>query len=133
MKVTQANFWELSLDGRIRAAGWFSGTIDDWHVLAPEVRRELAFAATGCQVACATWPGPIHCVHLGCQIRRGELPKIAAINWDLRHERSDGWLRFVEDRSKLAQIFRAFRRAARETGEYDIWKLGWKTIVFSTI
>lgn len=126
---------EMTINEMIADSGWFKGTEKDWKQLPLAEREELAFAATGCMVAYATWEAPVNCSHIGCRIRRGELPKIALTNSTLRGEYSNGWLRFIEDRAKVARIFRAIRKAARETGIYDPWKLpnGWQTMVFSGI
>lgn len=124
---------EMSLDEMIRDSGWFQGTAEDWQELPADEREKMAFDATGCAVAFATWAAPVNCVHLRCRILRGELPKIAETNAILRMERADGWLRFMEDRSEIARIFRYYRKAARATGIYDPWKLDWKTMVCSSL
>ena len=120
---------------RIKAAGWFKGTERDWKALSTAEQEEAAFAGCGCLVAYCTWPAPVDCLHTKCQIRRGELPKIALTNHILKSESQSGWLRFLrqEDRKALAGLFRAVRKAARETGEYDPWKLDWRLMVYSAI
>lgn len=124
---------EMTINELIADAGWFKGDEAMWQSLPLKEREELAFAATGCEVAYATWPAPVECVHTRCQIRRGELPKIALTNGILRGEMSSGWLRFHRDsaqgRSRLAKICRGYRRAARATGVYDPWKLDWSLMV----
>jgi hypothetical protein len=115
---------EMSINELIRDSGWFPGTESDWKALSLGEREDIAFAATGCAVAYATWEKPVNCVHTGCMIRRGELPAIANLNRQMRAEASSGWWRFIEDRHKLACIFRKYRKLARERGVYDLWKLG---------
>jgi len=68
------------------------------------------------------------CFHVECRIRRGELPKIALTNCVLRGEAESGWLRFLkkEDRSKLAAIFRAYRKAAATLAFTILGKLAGK-------
>jgi hypothetical protein len=125
----------MSISELIADSGWFKGTEQDWRALPLAERDRLAFVATGCEVAYATWEAPTHCCHITCRIHRGELPPIALTNSALRGERSSGWLRFIEDRSKVARIFRAVRKAAMQTGIYDPWKLpgGWHTMVHAGI
>lgn len=128
--------WEqLTTNGRIFAAGWYGGTIEDWQALTPEAREDLAFAGCGCCVAFPTWTDASDCVHTKCLVRRGKLPKIAMVNRQLRGEMYNGWLRFSKDtptkRANLAKMIVAVRNAARATGIYDIWKLAWQTIVFT--
>jgi hypothetical protein len=69
----------MTLDERIEHAGWFPGSDADWRALPIEQRDELAFKATGCAVAYATWEAPVDCMHVTCQIRRGEKPQIALV------------------------------------------------------
>ena len=121
---------EMSIEERIADAGWFPGTERDWQRLSSEERSELSFAATGCLVAYATWPAPVDCVHGWCQVRRGERRPITILNGALKYEAQSGWWRDLP-RPKLAKLYRAFRKAAREHHVYDIWKLGWQTVVFS--
>lgn len=124
---------ERELDHMIRKAGWYPGSRLDWESLSIGERQDLAFKATGCQVAYATWPAPVDCLHMQCLIRRGKLPHIAQLNSSLRAERSQGWLRFISDRSRVARIFRYYRKLARERGVYDPWALDWQTMVSAGI
>lgn len=118
---------ELSYTGH----WWFEGSEQEWKALPVAEREQRSLAATGCLLAWPSWEGPVECVHVGCQIARGELPKIARVNAQLRGEAESGWLRFVTDRKRLAAIFRAHRRVARETGAYDIWsKEAWALTVY---
>lgn len=122
-------------DDRIRQAGWFPGTERDWQALDHETRKDLAFAGCGCEVAYATWSGPVDCVHTGCQIRRGEIKPLIMTNRILRYEIERGWLRFgkesTEGRRNLGRLVRAIRRQALATGVYDPWKMpgGWQALV----
>lgn len=125
-----------SVNQRIREAGWFRGTERDWQELSQEERERLSFEATGCEVAYPTWPvnGNSECRHLGCRIRRGELPKIALTNGVLRAEYDSGWLRFLP-REQAARVFRSIRKRAMATGIYDPWKMegGWQVMVHAGI
>ncbi len=123
----------MTCDEMIAASGWFSGTLEDWNALPPAEREKRSYAATGCLVAYPTWELLVNCHHLNCRIRRGEPPRIAETNSILRYERSSGWLRFITDRSKVARIFRPYRKRARETGIYDPWKAGWLGLVLGGI
>jgi hypothetical protein len=123
----------MTLNEMFASSGWFPGTPSDWEALQLAEREELSFAATGCVVAWPSWEMPVDCYHLRCRIRRGELPRIAETNSILRAEHQNGWLRFIEDRSKVARIFRTYRRHARATGIYDPWKLGGMGLVFAGI
>lgn len=127
---------EMTIDELIQDAGWFPGTERDWHALPLAERDELAFKATGCEVAYATWPAPVNCCHGECQVRRGERKPITLINAQMKYEAECGWWRFIgrttpQGRRKLAILFRHFRREARKAQLWDIWKLGWQGIVFS--
>lgn len=135
MKQSKKDRSEMTTNERIADAGWFHGTDADWKAIPIAERDELSFAATGCCVAYATWPAPVDCSHLKCRIRRGELPKIAETNATLRSEYYNGWLRFIEDRKRVAAIFRAVRKAAKETKIYDPWKLpgGWQVMVYAGV
>ena len=97
-------------------------------------RQDLAFTATGCQVAYPTWHKPVDCVHVRCQIRRGELPQIALLNHELQSQ-AENWWRFIgresgrgqrskQGRITLAKLYRHYRKMAMERKEYDLWKLG---------
>jgi hypothetical protein len=118
------------LDRLIREAGWYPGTMADWNRLSMDERRELAFAGTGCEVAVATWEAPVDCVHVECQIRRGERPAIALTNATLRSEMARGYLRFGSRKSRAARC-RIIRSEAHATGIYDPWKManGWQVMV----
>lgn len=127
--------WELTIEERIQRAGWFKGGEKEWQALPMKEREDLAFTATGCEVAYCTWQAPVDCVHVCCQIRRGELPKIAELNHTMRHEAESGWWRFIgresgrgersqQGRKTLAMLYRFYRQRARTTGQYDLWKLG---------
>lgn len=126
---------EMSIAELIQDSGWWLGTEKEWQALPMEKREEIAFLRTGCAVAYPTWERPVDCVHTRCQILRGELPKIALTNQILRAEAESGWLRFLkqEDRKQLAQVFRVYRKLARESGVYDPWKLSWAGLVYSGI
>jgi hypothetical protein len=126
---------EMTIAELIVDAGWWLGTEAEWRALPLEQREEIAFIRTGCRIAYPTWERPVDCVHTECQIRRGELPKIALTNRILLSEASTGWLRFMreENRGRLAKVFRAYRKAARETGVYDPWKIGWQLMVYSAV
>jgi hypothetical protein len=121
-----------AINNRIKEAGWFHGTEADWHALDFPTKERLAFEGCGCAVAFPTWEGPVDCVHVTCQILRGELPKIAEMNMTLRYEAESGWLRDVP-RARLAAIFRAYRRAARASGIYNPWRLDWRLLVWSGV
>jgi hypothetical protein len=130
---------DKTTDERIRDAGWFKGSERQWQALTHEQRQDLAFAGCGCEAAYATWEGPVDCVHPGCQIRRGEKPKIHLTNCILKGEMYNGWLRFdketTEGRLHLARLIRGIRRNAVKTGIYDPWKMegGWQAMVASAI
>lgn len=114
---------------------WFVGTEEGWRRLDCQTQKDLAFEATGCEVAYPTWEAPVDCLHTECRIRRGELPRIALTNSVLLYESRYGWLRFVRERDRkgLARIFRHFRREARATGLYDPWKADWRTLVYAGV
>lgn len=80
-----------------------------------------------------TWTAPVDCVHTHCQVRRGDIPKIAMLNRGLRAEIDGGWLRFHNStkhgRDRLAKLCRVIRKIARETGEYDVWTVAASLIV----
>jgi hypothetical protein len=105
-------------------SNWWKGTEASWERIPYDDRKELAFAATGCEVAWPRWQAPVACLHTDCRIRRGEILPIAKLNGTMRYETSNGWWRFIEDRTQLARMYRHYRREARRTGEYDLWKLG---------
>jgi hypothetical protein len=128
-----------TIDGMIREAGWFKGTQQSWRDLTEQEREDRSFQATGCEVAYPTWKAPVDCLHISCQIRRGEKAPIMLTNRILRSELESGYLRFgkesTEGRIRLGRICRAIRRAAITTGIYDPWKLpgGWQTLVVAAI
>lgn len=118
---------------------WYPGSEREWRALPHQEQEDLAFYSTGCLYAYPTW-GRTHCVHVTCQIRRGELPRIAHTNVILRGEAKHGYLRFLRDgdarqRQSLAQIYRWFRRQARTSGIYDPWKVegGWQIMVSAAL
>lgn len=113
-------------------SNWYKGTPKEWEALSLEEREALAFAGTGCLCAWPRWQAPVDCVHPKCQISRGEKPAIYLTNCILKAEAYNGWLRF-NDRQTNAKIFRVYRNAARKTGIYDPWKLGWEIMVGSAI
>lgn len=119
---------ETELDGKIREAGWYQGTERSWAALDSGAQEAIAFKATGCLVAYPTWTRPVDCLHIDCRIARGEKPPIAKTHQMLRAERACGYLRWL-DREQLAVVYRSFRKLAHERGEYDIWKLDYKTLV----
>ena len=112
---------------------WYKGTEAEWQRLPMEERENLAFTATGCEVAYPTWESPVDCVHGGCQVRRGEVKPIRRVNGALRYERESGWLRFQTDRKVLATLYRHLRNEARRQQVWDIWKLDWQAVVYTGI
>ena len=130
---------ELTTDQRIERAGWFKGSERDWQALSHEERQDIAFAGCGCEAAYATWEGPVNCVHIGCQIRRGEKAPLIMTNRTLKAEMCNGWLRFGKEtragRIRLARLISAIRSKAQETGMYDPWQLpgGWQGMVGSAV
>ena len=102
-------------------SAWYPGTRRTWDDLPLGKHKDIAFSATGCEVAWPTWDAPVDCVHVGCRIRRGELPPIARLNSGLRAEHEYGWLRFL-DRDEAAKVFRHVRKTAKKTGCYDLWE-----------
>ena len=118
---------------RKRWSTWYAGREIEWNRLPLSEREIIAFKATGCLIAYPTWESPVDCVHGKCQVRRGERKPITLVNGALMYERESGWLRFSNDRDALAQLYRGVRKAARETGVYDIWALGWQNIVYTGI
>ena len=134
MKRVDKQYWELTIEERIIEAGWFPGGEREWQALSMQERADLAFSATGCEVAYPTWKAPVDCVHVTCQIRRGELPKIALLNHELRSQ-AENWWRFIgresgrgtrsqQGRDTLAKMYRHYRKLAMERKEYDLWNLG---------
>ena len=111
---------------------WYSGTEREWQAIPIKERDALSFKATGCTIAYPTWKAPVECVHGPCRVRRGEMKPIRLVNGTLRYERESGWLRFVEDRAKLARIYRAVRKVARGNGSYDAWS-AWGAIVYGGV
>lgn len=132
---TKKHRCDMSIAELIVDSGWWLQSEKEWQALPMPEREDIAFIRTGCRVAYPTWERPVDCVHLECRIRRGELPKIALTNAVLRGEKQSGWLRFNEDRKQVAKIFREFRKLARQTGQYDPWKIpgGWQLIVFTGV
>lgn len=126
---------EMTLAELIKDSNWWLGTEKEWQAIPLAEREEIAFIRTGCLYAYPTWQRPVDCVHTQCCIRRGELPAIVLTNRILRSEAESGWLRFLanEDRSKLAHIFRVYRKAARAQRIYDPWKLDWQLMVVAGI
>lgn len=110
---------------------WFKGTETEWREKPVEIQKKIAFKVTGCEVAYPTWPAPVECLHIGCRILRGELPKIALTNSILRAEKSN-WLRFCS-REQQAKIFRWYRKEAKKLKQYDPWKISWAGLVYSGI
>jgi hypothetical protein len=131
--MTKYQHRETTIEAAIHEAGWWKGTSEQFRALPSEKRQEVAFKATGCLYAWATWAAPVECVHTSCQVRRGELPKIALVNRGLRAEIDNGWLRFhartTSGRTRLAQLCRLIRKLARETGVYDVWGVAASLIV----
>ena len=114
----------------IREAGWYPGTETDWRKLPMEERERLAFEATGCLIAYATWEAPVDCVHTPCRIRRGELPGIQLTKNILACERESGWLRDLEDET-YEKVRQGFLELAEDLEVYDPWKIpgGWQAMV----
>jgi hypothetical protein len=133
MPQTTKKRCDMSIAEMIADSGWWIEGESAWQKLPRAERERIAFERTSCKFAYPTWERPVNCLHLDCRIARGELPKIAETNCVLRAEMHSGWLRFIEDRQKLARICRAYRKAARETGVYDPWKLGWPGMVFPAV
>ncbi len=127
------------LNAAIRKAGWFDGDQAEWDALPYAAKLDMAFAATGCEVAYPTWAKPVNCWHTTCQIRRGELPAIVETNRVLRNEMENGWLRFHKDsqtgRDRLARLCMAIRKEAGKQGIYNPWKLagGWQAMVYEAV
>ncbi len=124
---------EMSTAEMIVDSGWWTEGEPAWLALPLAERERVALERTGCKFAYPTWERPVNCVHLKCRIARGELPKIAETNCVLRSETQSGWLRFIDDRQKLARIYRAYRKLARQTGVYDPWNLSWAGLVFPAV
>lgn len=129
--------WELSIQERIDRAGWFQGSEHEWDKLPREEREARALAAVGCLSAYPSWQGPVDCCHPRCRLARKEIPQIALVNGQLRGEKTN-WFRFKlqegrTGRNYIAALFRHFRKQARETGVYDIWKLQWQYIVSAAV
>ena len=129
----------MNLDAMIAQAGWYHGTQSTWARLETQKQKDLAYTATGCEIAYPTWPAPVDCVHITCQIRRGEKPPLALTYAVLRSEIESGWLRFHTNnptgRAMLARLCLAIRAQAAATHIYDPWHMpgGWQTIVYSAI
>lgn len=124
---------EMSIAELIADSGWWTEGESGWQALSLAERERIALERTGCKYAYPTWELPVNCIHLRCRIGRGELPKIAETNCLLRAEATSGWLRFIDDRQKLARIYRAYRRLARQSGVYDPWQLSWAGLVFPAV
>ena len=134
MKHLYDPYYQKTIEERIADAGWFDGGEKEWQSLPLQEREDLAFTATGCQVAYPTWHKPVDCAHVRCQIRRGELPQIALLNHELQSQ-AENWWRFIgresgrgqrskQGRITLAKLYRHYRKMAMERKEYDLWKLG---------
>ena len=106
---------------------WFAGSEPDWRTLSDDQQSTLAFQATACEIAFPTWELPVKCLHIHCRIRRGELPKIAAVNLVIRYEIQTGWLCGCS-RLLQAKIAKAIRAQVRITGIYDAWT-AWPLLV----
>jgi hypothetical protein len=121
-------------DELIQRGGWWKGTKREWQELTYQERQDIAFAATGCEVAYPSWEAPVECSHILCQIRRGEKPKIAFTEAVLNSERESGWLRFMPEK-KFQRLRKAVLQAAEATGIYNPWEIpdGWKVMVFGGI
>lgn len=120
--MTRLRSSESNINERIRRAGWFQGTKRDWQKLSIAKREEIAFEATGCEVAYPSWEKPVDCVHGASRVRRGELPPIALTEAILDAERASGFLGFI-DEANYRKIRAAFIAEAKETGVYDPWRL----------
>ena len=101
-----------------------------WRALSSKKRENIAFKATGCEVAFPSWEPPVDCVHIGCMIRRGEKKPIDLTKAVLDGERAGGWLRFLSD-EEYGKLYKAFLKLAKKTKVYDPWKIpgGWRVIV----
>ena len=118
----------------INRGGWWKGTKAQWQALPIAERDELSFANTGCLIAYPSWVPPIDCVHIKCQIRRGEKAPIALTEAILAGERESGWFRFM-DEEKYERVKAAIMEYAQEHKIYDPWKIpgGWKLFVHGAI
>lgn len=124
----------MTINEMIKKAGWFKGTDEDWRRLSLNEQAELAFAATGCLIAYATWTGPVDCRHLDCQLRRGEIAPLDKTRALLSAERHGGWLKDMAE-DAYQRLVEAACRAAEACGEYDPWKIpgGWQAMVGAAI
>jgi len=120
----------------INKGGWWKGTEKEWYALPTEEREALALKATGCLYAFPSWPSwkPVKCVHIRCQIQRGEKQLIDLTEGILAGERDQGYLRFLEE-NEYQKIRTVMLKAAEETGIYDPWKIpgGWQVFLMSAI
>ena len=118
----------MTINDMIKVAGWFPGNEEAWRSLSGEEQQRLAFKATGCLIAYATWKAPVDCRHIDCLIARGEAEPLDKTKGILDYEHSSGWLRWM-DEDKYQQLRDGMCKAAVELGEFDPWKLGWQYIV----
>lgn len=119
--------WQDMID----KAGWWHGTCTAFY--AESTHQDIAFEATGCEVAAPTWTPPIDCLHTECRIRRGELPPIALTEAVLDSERH-AWLRWLPE-AEYQKLRAAMIQVAEATGVYNPWDIpgGWRAIVGSAI
>jgi diadenosine tetraphosphatase ApaH/serine/threonine PP2A family protein phosphatase len=110
---------------------WETGGREVWQRIPLAAREEDAFVHCGCLYAAPTWGIPVHCLHLECKLRRGEITPADKLRAILTSER-DNWLRGVSD-EVFERLYAGCLRVAQETGEYDPWKLpgGWMGIVYT--
>ncbi len=118
----------------MKESNWWKGTQNEWCDLLLQERERIAFEKTGCDAAWPLWHAPVKCLHVGCRIKRGELPPIAETEAVLNGERENGWLRFMSE-ERYQQLRDAMLKYAEKTGIYDPWKQpgGWQAMVFSAI
>jgi len=116
--------------------------IEKWERFADEdmkLANDFAFASCGCEVAYPSWwalpDGTneiVDCVHLGCQIRRGEYKRpgwAVRLNAQFRGELEGGWLRFNKESAKGRRAAAALYWAMKKEQEFDIMAAVWTGIL----
>lgn len=114
-------------------------TLEDFEKMTYEERRQFAFNACGCYEAYPYfWQNKnmkvsrVECLHIDCQIARGEAKPIDKTKGILQYERESGWLRFLPEIS-YQKIYNLIIEKAEELKEYDPWKIDWRLLVYSAI